>query len=84
MNHHHARVELSAESVASTAELIKLDSYVVLLPCCYRAAAELNSSYLFWHGSTTTYELGQRLTKLGLGGMRIADVIFFMQMKNFI
>ena len=51
MNHHCAKVELLAESVVSTAELNQLSS--IYTSCCYRAAAELNSSYLVRHGNST-------------------------------
>ena len=52
MNHHCARVELSAEGAASTAKpnLINKARFI-RRACCYRAAAELNSSCLVRHGA---------------------------------
>ena len=46
MNHHRAEVELPAESVVSTAEPNLINYARFHTSCCYRAAAELNSSYL--------------------------------------
>ena len=40
------------------AKLNQLSS--IYTSCCHRAAAELNSSYMVRHGSSTTYELGLR------------------------